>query len=123
MGIAQGQDITAWAGAYVNTGTGGGMYSTIEDLLRWAKSGTGDSLLTMATVKARHDYRPISPLGIPYGLGQFVFPEQLPELPAFVGGFYGHDGDTIGFSTWAFKNDENGISFASNLNTCSSDPS
>ena len=97
------------------------MYSNIEDLLHWAKSGTGDSLLSAATVEARHDYQPLSPLSIPYGLGQFVFPEQLPSLPAFVGGFYGHDGDTIGFSTWAFRNDELGISFASNLNSCSSD--
>lgn len=48
----------AFDDSIVNFGSGGSMFSTIVDLLQWAKSGLGDSLLDTDTVKRRHEFKP-----------------------------------------------------------------
>lgn len=97
-------------------GTGGSMYSTITDLLQWAKSGVGDSLLSPETVAARHTFNPTSIL-VAYGLGMMA---TMIETD-YGTGWYGHDGDAFGSNTRASKNDELGVSFASAINTCGSE--
>ena len=96
----------------VNTGTGGAIYSTIQDLLQWAKFGVGDSLLSPETVTARREFKPTS-LIISYGLGMHVIP-----LKEDFGLWYGHDGDAFNSNARAAKSDEHGVSFASAENTC-----
>ena len=44
------------------------MYSTIVDLLAWAKSGLRDSILEPETVKIRHEFKPTDFI-MQYGLG------------------------------------------------------
>ena len=94
-------------------GTGGSMYSSITDLLQWAKSGVGDSLLSPETVAERHIFN-LTSLAIPYGLGVM---ETIIETDYGVG-WFGHDGDAFGSNARASKNDELGVSFASAINTC-----
>lgn len=53
--IVVGTDTTPIDEALVVVGTAGSMYSTIQDLLRWASSGTGDTLLTPKSIAIRHD--------------------------------------------------------------------
>lgn len=99
----------------VNTGTGGAMYSSITDLLQWAKSGVGDSLLAPETVAARHIFYPTS-LVYSYGLGM-----HLMLVDPALGTWYGHDGDAFGSNARAAKNDDIGASFASAINSCGSE--
>jgi len=88
------------------------MYSTIGDLLEWAKSGVGDSLLSDESIALRNNFQMVSS-GLSYGLGKRNYLDD-----AFFGGFTGHDGDTLGFRAYALTNDEYGVSFASVVNTC-----
>jgi len=101
----------------VNTGTGGSMFSTIQDLLQWAKSGVGDSLLSPETVTTRHEFKPTNLL-ISYGLGMHTI-QAIPVNEEF-GLWYGHNGDAFNSNARATKSDEHGISFASALNSCGS---
>jgi len=105
--------------ALVVTSTGGGMESTIDDLLKWAKSGAGDAILSPETVAERHEFHT---MGFPrkYGLGLEGFPHTRfdPRLNV-PGAWYGHSGDSFGFATGAWKSDDYDASFAVVVNTCS----
>ena len=114
-----GSDITEFSQAVVQFGSAGSFTSTIGDLLHWAQSGTGDSLLSNPMLEKRHMYKnPISDLQT-YGITQYIF---NPETFAGTGfeGWYGHDGSTFGFSTTALKNDGlGGAAMAVGANSCS----
>ncbi len=53
-GLTLNQDIAELSRGIVMAGTGGAINSNIHDLLAWAKSGTGDALLTDEAVTRRH---------------------------------------------------------------------
>ena len=95
------------------------MESTIDDLLKWAKSGAGDAILSPETVAERHEFHT---MGFPrkYGLGLEGFPHTRfdPRLNV-PGAWYGHSGDSFGFATGAWKSDDYDASFAVVVNTCS----
>ena len=107
----------------VVVGTGGSMSSTISDLLAWAASGVGDTLLAPETLVERHEYHP---MGGPdslnrfrtYGLGQhtqeyiWFFDYGVP------GDWRGHGGDSFGFASLAMRSDLHNASFAAVSNTC-----
>lgn len=101
-----------FADSIVNTGTAGSMYSSITDLLQWAKSGVGDSLLSPEIVAARHVFNPVS-LVFSYGLGM-----HLTLIEEKYGRWYGHDGDALGSNAQAAKSDELNASYASAINSC-----
>lgn len=109
-----GDDITDEARGVVQVGIAGSMYSTIGELLEWAKSGTGDVLLSPASVEARHQYdTPLERDSIGYGISQFEYKCCGYE------NWYGHSGGTLGYSTDAYRNNVlGGASFASGANTC-----
>jgi hypothetical protein len=100
------------ADSIVNTGTAGSMYSSIPDLLQWAKSGVGDSLLSPETVAARHIFNPVS-MVYSYGLGM-----HLTLIEEEYGRWYGHNGDALGSNAQAAKSDELNASYASAINSC-----
>ena len=110
--------------ALVVVGTGGAMTSTIGDLVRWADSAVGDTLLMPATVAQRHKRLP---MGGPdelsrfmsYGLGQekqyhFFYDGVEYGVP---GDWIGHGGDSFGFASLAMTI-ERKASFAAVANTC-----
>lgn len=110
-----GDDITDEARGIVQVGIAGSMYSTIGELLEWAKSGTGDVLLSPASIEARHQYDTVLEKGsLGYGISQFEYLFEGAE------NWYGHSGGTLGYYTDAYKNDAlGGASFASGANSCS----
>jgi CubicO group peptidase (beta-lactamase class C family) len=113
-------EITDYSRALVQTGSGGGMYSTITDLLQWAKSGTGDSLLSESTIEQRHNYTwDINNIAL-YGLAQFEWEWSAPNFQelAVFDGWYGHNGQVLDFDALAFKNKNNTASFVGGSNTC-----
>ena len=99
----------AFMDSIVSVGTGGSMYSTIVDLLEWAKSGVGDSLLSPESVSARHVFKQTG-LYLQYGIGMH---QKLGDPD-----WYGHGGDAFGSNSLAYKNDDTGAAFASAFNTC-----
>lgn len=100
----------AFDDSIVNFGSGGSMFSTIVDLLQWAKSGLGDSLLDTDTVKRRHEFKPTDFIMQYLGIHKSDFIDSA--------GWFGHGGDAFGSTTRAYKNDDTGQSFASAVNTC-----
>ena len=109
----------------VVVGTGGAMTSTIGDLVSWADSAVGDTLLMPATVAQRHKRLP---MGGPdelsrfmsYGLGQekqYYFVYDGVEYGA-PGDWIGHGGDSFGFASLAMRSDQHNASFAAVANTC-----
>ena len=100
------------------------MTSTIGDLVSWADSAVGDTLLMPATVAERHKRLP---MGGPdelsrfmsYGLGQekqyhFFYDGVEYGVP---GDWLGHGGDSFGFASLAMTI-ERKASFAAVANTC-----
>ena len=111
--------------ALVVVGTGGAMTSTIGDLVRWADSAVGDTLLMPATVAQRHKRLP---MGGPdelsrfmsYGLGQekqyYFLNDDDGEYYGVPGDWIGHGGDSFGFASLAMR--LHNASFAAVANTC-----
>lgn len=98
-------DITEFSAGIVMAGTAGAIASTIRDLLAWAKSGTGDALLSPETVALRHNYCQIVPAGAAkYGLAQYMYLDEAINSTLFrldmYEGWYGHAGDAFGFGTF-----------------------
>ncbi len=101
------------------------MTSTIGDLVSWADSAVGDTLLMPETVAERHKRLP---MGGPdelsrfmsYGLGQekqYYFVYDGVEYGA-PGDWIGHGGDSFGFASLAMRSDQINASFAAVANTC-----
>ena len=99
------------------------MTSTIGDLLNWATSGVGDTLLAPETLVERHDYHP---MGGPdsfnrfrtYGLGQHSQEYIWFADYGVPGDWRGHGGDSFGFASLAMRSDLHKASFAAVANTC-----
>lgn len=121
-GLVIGQDNTNFSLGIVMAGTGGAINSNIYDLLAWAKSGTGDALLTQEAVSRRHQvgkgyegygiaqYEKLNIFGFDPVLGDIVFNVST--------GWRGHAGDAFGYEAFAFHSEELGVSFAGAINTC-----
>lgn len=93
-------DYTAsWAGA------GGSMYSTIEDLGRWAATDFGNTLLPTDLAAKRLESAPID-VGLDYGLGIITFPD----------GWHGHIGEIPGWESIALHQPETGAVFVGVVN-------
>ena len=110
VSVGDGDD--ALMDAIVSTGTGGAIYSTIQDLLQWAKSGLGDDLLSAESVEKRHEFKTTNEF-IQYGLG--IHRDYLGDI---VPDWYGHSGDAFGSNTRAFRKDDGTQAFASAINSC-----
>jgi len=85
--VTIGQDITEFAKVVVVAGGGGAAYATIGDLLTYAESGLGNSLISPAMRAERTKWKPLKE-GIEYGLG----------LIDKGDGWIGHSGDAFGYS-------------------------
>lgn len=103
--VEPGTDTTDWNVSF--TQGAGGMTSTIADLLGWASSGSGSSLLDDATAAQRAATPELLPEGVPYGLGIIDF-----------GGWLGHSGEAIGWEALAIQNPETGAAIAVAGNGC-----
>jgi hypothetical protein len=110
------QDLKDISRGIVMAGSGGAINSNISNLLAWAKSGTGDSLLTEEMIKLRHQYTtPISVIS--YGIAQYKYDHPDAE---FLFNCYGHSRDAFGYSAQAYRNDDyGGASIAAASNSCS----
>lgn len=91
-------DATDWTVSWGQAG--GGMYSTIEDLGKWAATGLGMSLLPADLAAKRLEFKPL-PEG-EYGLG----------LQGFDNGWIGHTGQLIGWESITLYNTETGAAYA-----------
>jgi hypothetical protein len=124
--VTPGSDITEFSQAIVQFGTGGSLTSTIRDLLTWAKTGTGDGLLSDAMVQQRHLYNNAIDTIRMYGMTQYKFVNDTGDLSSNglegLVGWVGHDGDAFGFATTAYKNEDVGsgaaAAIATAANTC-----
>ncbi len=103
--IDPGTDTTDWNASYGQGG--GGMTSTIADLLGWAESGVGNSLLEPATADERLTSFELLAEGFFYGLG-------VMELDPW----FGHEGEAIGWEAFALTNPDSGVSIAIAGNGC-----
>ncbi len=109
-GVDESTDPTDWS---VSSGAGGGaMTSTLADLGAWADSMSGNSLLSEDLQAARLETTSEIEPGVPilYGLGIY----QLSD------GWYGHDGETIGWQAIELHNPDTGVSVAMAGNACAS---
>ena len=120
-GLTLNQDITEFSQGIVMAGTGGAINTNIHDLLAWAKSGTGDALLTDDAVARRHRHLGTGFAG--YGIAQYEFRDMVAQILGEDDrtGWRGHAGDAFGYSAYAFHNDDLGASFAGAVNSCSAD--
>lgn len=98
LDIPVGTDVTDWSPSW--GGAGGAMYSTIEDLGRWAATGFGTSLLPPDLADKRLDFHPIGPDGS-YGLG----------LMDFGKGWVGHTGQITGWNALVLYDIDSGAAF------------
>lgn len=83
------------------------MYATIGDLLGWAQSTTGNTLLSDDLAQQRLQTAPL-PEGIDYGLGIFKLGTN----------WYGHEGEALGWEALAVTDPDTGVSVALAMNGC-----
>jgi D-alanyl-D-alanine carboxypeptidase len=102
--VAAGTDTTDWNASYGQGG--GGMTATISDLLGWAASGSGNSLLDETTVEQRMELQVLPEL-IAYGQGMMV-----------LGPWIGHEGEAIGWEALALQDPATGTAVAMAGNGC-----
>lgn len=102
LDISADADVTDWTVSW--GGAGGGMYSTVADLGKWAATGLGTSLLPADVAAERLDFRSI-PEG-DYGLGVFDFGN----------GWIGHTGQLVGWEALVIYNRETGAAFTAIVN-------
>jgi D-alanyl-D-alanine carboxypeptidase len=101
--VEEGTETTDWNTSF--TQGGGGMYATIGDLLRWAESTVGNTLLGDDLAQQRLETSPI-PGGIDYGLGIFKIGTN----------WYGHEGEALGWEALAVTDPDTGVSVAIAMN-------
>ncbi len=108
--VVAGTDVTEWSLSW--GGAGGGAYSTIEDLLLWASTGSGNTLLSADLGEQRLPTEDnfIADAGIFYGLGMF----------SLIPGWIGHTGQAIGWEALEMYNPETGGAVAILTNGTSS---
>lgn len=109
-GVDESTDPTDWSVSY--GAGGGGFTSTLADLGTWAASMSGNSLLDEELQSARLETTSEIEPGAPilYGLGIY----QLGD------GWYGHDGEAIGWQAIELHNPETGVSVVIAGNACAS---
>ena len=109
-GVDESTDPTDWSVSY--GAGGGGFTSTLADLGTWAASMSGNSLLNEDLQSARLETTSEIEPGAPilYGLGIY----QLGD------GWYGHDGEAIGWQAIELHNPETGVSVVIAGNACAS---
>jgi D-alanyl-D-alanine carboxypeptidase len=105
-GLKAGTDVTDWTMSWGQAG--GGMYSTIADLGKWAATGLGTAFLP-ADLAARRLATTKIPEG-KYGLG----------IMEFGHGWYGHTGQAIGWESFVGYNPTTGAAFVAMVNDTSS---
>jgi len=90
------------------------MHGNVGELLEWIKTGTGDTLLSPASVEARHSTILRWLCGaVNYGVAQFTVTCSL-LLFLVEGNWYRDSGGTLGCYTDCYRNDDfGGISFDS----------
>jgi D-alanyl-D-alanine carboxypeptidase len=104
-GLAAGTDVTGWSESW--GGAGGAMYSTVEDIFRWAATGMGTAFLPADLAAQRLDTNIPALADKGYGLGI--------EQPAV--GWIGHGGQTLGWTAFAAYNPQTGATFAAIANS------
>ena len=104
--IVPGTDVSEWNVSWGQAG--GGMYSTIADLGKWAATGLGSSLLPPDLVAKRLATQKI-PEGY-YGLG----------IDDWGQGWIGHTGQIIGWESMVAYNTRTGAAFVTIVNETSS---
>lgn len=118
-----GADLTDIEATVASTRSGGAMQLKLDEMLVWAKSGTGDTLLSNKTVQARHDARTSFSLFDPrsYGLYQYEWKENNFDVYKNAAGLYGHDGQTLGTVANTYRHHGDGFAVAGALNSCAGD--
>jgi D-alanyl-D-alanine carboxypeptidase len=104
--IVPGTDVSDWTVSWGQAG--GGMYSTIADLGKWAGTGLGSSLLPPELVAQRLTTQKI-PEGY-YGLG----------IDDWGQGWIGHTGQILGWESMVAYNTKTGAAFVTMVNETSS---
>ena len=109
--LASGQSIT------FNDGADGGIYSTVEDMVKWDASLYTNTILSVDSVALlRTGFVAISPFYWFYGYGWFVRKQATPEF-AMV-----HGGGSVGFSSFFGRIPEKGWSILVLANSESQKP-
>ena len=98
-------DTTTWNASYGQGG--GGMYSTVADLGRWAASLSGSSTLSDDLAAQRLEPRYVLDPIDSYGLGIIK-----------TGPIFGHSGEALGWEGWAAHDPDTGFSLVLFTNTC-----
>lgn len=101
--VPVGTDVTDWNSWGQ---AGGGMWSTLEELGTFAASGSGNTLLPKKLAKARLKTQTVQS-GLDYGMGIIRW-----------GSWVGHQGEALGYETWAMHNTETGATYVGVVNGC-----
>jgi D-alanyl-D-alanine carboxypeptidase len=101
--VALGTDVTDWNSWGQ---AGGGMWSTLDELSAFAATDAGSSLLPRRLAKARLKTKDIGD-GLQYGMGIMRW-----------GPWVGHQGEALGYETWAMHNTKTGATYVASVNAC-----
>lgn len=85
---------------------GGGMWSTLEELGAFTASDMGNTLLPEKLAAKRLKTKNIGD-GLRYGQGIIQW-----------GPWVGHEGEALGYETWALHNTETGVTYVASVNAC-----
>jgi D-alanyl-D-alanine carboxypeptidase len=101
--VPLGTDVTDWNSWGQ---AGGGMWSTLQELATFAASDSGNSLLPKKLATNRLKTKDIGN-NTRYGQGIIQF-----------GPWVGHEGEALGYETWALRNTKTGVVYVASINSC-----
>ena len=120
-GIFIGDTITEVASTSIGVaGAAGSMWSTLSDMLIWAKSGTGNSLLSDETSAKRLELGELDGGLRQYGMGiHSMYQLPSPEDPSNIfANYWGHSGEAFGYESISGHDAESGGSFFVATTSC-----
>lgn len=116
-----GDGITEVASASIDVaGAAGSMWSTLTDMLIWAKSGAGNSLLSDETSAKRLEWSELDGGMRQYGMGvHSMYQLPPPEDPLDIfSNYWGHSGEAFGYESMSGHDAESGGSFFVATTSC-----
>ena len=118
-GIFIGDTITEVASASIDVaGAAGSMWSNLNDMLIWAKSGTGNPLLSEETAAKRLDWRFIEGGARQYGMGIHSIYQGSSIFDLTFSEYWGHSGEAFGYESMSGHDAESGGSFFVATTSC-----
>mmetsp|Transcript_4263 Transcript_4263/g.12029 ORF Transcript_4263/g.12029 Transcript_4263/m.12029 type:complete len:380 (-) Transcript_4263:147-1286(-) len=121
-GYSIGAPITEIASASIDVaGAAGSMWATLNDMLIWTKSGTGNVLLSEETAAKRLEWTDIGGTIRHYGMGThaiWMVPSAGADPNNIWSDYWGHSGEAFGYESMSGHDAESGGSFFVATTSC-----